>query len=475
MLSTDPPLTCKRQLPSFFYFGVQMYTDIYILCGSGGRNEMPDADAVRPRLRLRRRRQVQIGRRTRRNASATFLRIYNAHITALTDPADSLDPLPGSRRHSHLRDSTVFGVPWSSAEKESFFKAVSRRGRSNVEWVAEDVGTKSVLEVSAYLHLLKHHHDAILQECKMSKGGPEDFGLLSYCHLPAAVEISDVAVSAEQALADSLAQTLATKFHKVEETRLGWSLVTRDTATVIHREVTMTRKDSDQEARDVWYRTAPDLVLLDAQALLDLQDFFHQRLARHTTTATTTTNTTDTSESIVYRATIQDLYERMGNVTRQLVSAATDLAVSRIKAESNPYFSDERKFKGRNQVAVADVLAACDLLGLKQRISEYWDNLTERTIDCPLQTNATDDDDDNDDDEIVLDDDSESTMIDSEEQHDPLEILLDRYDACASAVSENEYRPFLNISIPRPVPHPLTAKEMKEMQRFGMDERYESE
>lgn len=86
----------------------------------------------------------------------------------------------------HFFASEICGVPWSSGEKQRFFRALPRVGRHNAVGLAEEVRSKSVIEVQGYLDVLKKQMERRLATNQRSR-----FQLLLGEDIPAAVEVSE--------------------------------------------------------------------------------------------------------------------------------------------------------------------------------------------------------------------------------------------------------------------------------------------
>lgn len=111
-------------------------------------------------------------KRLRHHYNDQYLKLFNEHTgdTAGT-PITDFDPIQ------------LGAVTWSTLEKEEFFKALSRRSKADVRGIASDVGSKSELEVYAYLRLLE-------DEDMNRNLYADEVQNVAYADIPAAAELS---------------------------------------------------------------------------------------------------------------------------------------------------------------------------------------------------------------------------------------------------------------------------------------------
>ena len=83
-----------------------------------------------------------------------------------------------------LQDSTVLNTVWTAHEKEKFFTALARCGKGNVAEVARRIGTKSLVEVTAYIGLLD-------EETEWRKQSSTKHRVFDMTRVPAAREVND--------------------------------------------------------------------------------------------------------------------------------------------------------------------------------------------------------------------------------------------------------------------------------------------
>lgn len=80
-----------------------------------------------------------------------LLNQYKAEI--LCDDAPDTLSIP-NKRPLNFHDSFVVHTPWTAEEKAKFFTALARCGKGNLSEVAKRIGTKGLVEVTAYVGLL---------------------------------------------------------------------------------------------------------------------------------------------------------------------------------------------------------------------------------------------------------------------------------------------------------------------------------
>ncbi|KUL87008.1 hypothetical protein ZTR_05673 [Talaromyces verruculosus] len=126
-------------------------------------------------------------------------RTIQAYKTLLKDMHVDLDTKTWNKQQN-VTLSTVGLVQWTGKENDTFFTALARKGRGNIGEIAQQIGSKSRLEVADYIEFLEER----LQRHQYS-----ELSLLE-AEIPAAVEISE---ELEEVL-DHFAETLASDEQK---------------------------------------------------------------------------------------------------------------------------------------------------------------------------------------------------------------------------------------------------------------------
>src|SRR5277367_5425639 len=137
----------------------------------------------------------------RRHERVRYTHILNTHTKESLSRIDSLAPVKLKHKPRRLQDSIILNTLWTADEKNRFFTALARCGKGNLAEVARRVGSKSLVEVTAYLGVLDE--ETALR--KLSLLGPRrvyDYGSVS-----PAVEVDDQWVAFEERMALALGKT----------------------------------------------------------------------------------------------------------------------------------------------------------------------------------------------------------------------------------------------------------------------------
>ncbi|KAK9702462.1 hypothetical protein K7432_011236 [Basidiobolus ranarum] len=120
-----------------------------------------------------------------------------------------------------LESSCIFGSIWTGSEKENFFRALQKYGRRDVRRIANNLKTKSYIEVGLYLDLLergateKDGQDSDLEE--------EEEDEMNSVH-PSAQDISTVTLRVEERQANKLLEAEERKAIKRAEKEFNTKL-----------------------------------------------------------------------------------------------------------------------------------------------------------------------------------------------------------------------------------------------------------
>lgn len=445
--------------------------------------------SVRPHLTLKRRHlttslSLANAAKRRKVAGGEYLSFYNAHVAEFSANKDILDDLPG-RSNNELFSSMVLGVPWSKEEKEAFFKSLSRRGKRQVNDIVSDIGgSKSVMEVAGYIHVLDGAYTKLRQEAESKRGDPETLGLLNYIHLPAAAEISESSLAAEHSKSQEIQQYVDAQLQGNRSRNVEWSIIDSITATQADQEMEI----MGEIELETLNQTSPEMVLLNTTKMLKIMQALQQEQREDGRVPTTS----------LYRSTVKDFYEAVVKVTRQLLKTSINQALDRV-IDRSPNKEDNQAVNLRRK----DVVRACRSLGFKTCLQEVTlqhvlddtsnggeEEEEENGVDAEVGDEADNDEDRNNQiDEEHGTEDQSADMYQSEgslendslenalsdpssgEDHE-LTALLDKYDAGHSATIDNHFRQFL-ARAPLPQPEPLSKKELKRLEKYGWDDEYE--
>jgi Myb-like DNA-binding domain len=125
-----------------------------------------------------------------------YSRLLNSESQNTTS---AIDPLSiTANRKKRLHESIVLNTKWTEEEKEKFFTALARCGKGNLQEISRRIGTKSLVEVTAYVDLL--NKETIWR--KQSKRR-KVFDLRT---VPAAVEVDEKWLVFEEKMAAKLAK-----------------------------------------------------------------------------------------------------------------------------------------------------------------------------------------------------------------------------------------------------------------------------
>jgi hypothetical protein len=105
-----------------------------------------------------------------------------------------------ARRRLRLKDSTVFNTLWTADEKDKLFTALARCGKGDLMQVSRRVGSKSLVEVAAYVGLLDEETEWRKKRTKRKRDQ-----VFEHARMPAAVEVADTWLEWEERCAAKLA------------------------------------------------------------------------------------------------------------------------------------------------------------------------------------------------------------------------------------------------------------------------------
>ncbi|EGX46462.1 hypothetical protein AOL_s00109g34 [Orbilia oligospora ATCC 24927] len=247
----------------------------------------------------------------------------------------------------HFPASEVCGVPWSSGEKERFFRALPRVGRYNAVGLAEEVRSKSVIEVQGYLDVLKNQLERRLMANQRSR-----FQLLLGEDIPAAVEVGE---ECETAL-DEEAERMRGYLEKLEEkeNKGKW-----DGGDAVSLEMALETERKEGEVCGE----------LEAkkERLFDLVTWL--RLSERIFMASVYEG--KLGSSAIHKQTLEDLETLVISITRRVVQVIIFQANSRLQ-------NAQTHHKKSREVVCKDVLAALQMLGMPINSEEYWRRLPRK-------------------------------------------------------------------------------------------------
>ena len=291
--------------------------------------------------------------------------------------------------HALLASSRLGGSLWTSHEKNALFTALSKQGSANLKALAQHIGTKSEIEVRAYLLLLQ---DQLYHEYSR----PTSKADLSFVEIPAALEVSTECEAELELAAEALA--LRVEQHEAELARDEFGddwLIDEDTAERIEAQIEQNRLVDDEEDGSLSPGTSGESVIeqsVEERATRTSVDPAAKHLRPGTFLELSRTlfmNNGDHPEAnwhhmeslsdistgpAMYRSVFDDFYNLTLSLTRRLVSASIFQATSRLRAED----ASRRDWEPIPAVRRIDVQTAVDILGMKHDRARYWATAARR-------------------------------------------------------------------------------------------------
>ena len=329
---------------------------------------------------------------------------------------------------------------WSPWEKREFFEALGRQGKSNLSGIASRIGSKSVLEVSQYIHLL--------EEARALRQKHDDHAVLVLSEHPPAVELSQHCCHAQDEAADAISLTQERREQQRESVRWGeyWD-ITPNAAKKLE-------KDAD---------SVDDLQLAFGR-------FFYltkwlqlsQRIFMNSSVPGDNWHFIDDKPPSVWATAFEDFYSVTASVTRRLVQATLFVSMSRIRAKR------ELHPKTKSVVRKKDVEAAIASLGFPQRATQFWAK-SARRLRLDVYVEPLDHDQENDEDpltysevESALEEEGDSDVTSEMPDVLPTDESLSDDLSDGSEVSENERT---DSSLDEEYRH--VEEEMREVLRYS--------
>jgi RNA polymerase I-specific transcription initiation factor RRN5 len=276
-------------------------------------------------------------------------------------------------------DAMIGVSKWSAKEKSMLFAALDRLGRDEVPGIARAIGTKSIPETQAFLHLIQ---DASSKAVKRRNAN------IILEDIPAAVEVGAHCRRRLELAGDALAWYQERYEAKQEQERYGkYWLITPGIADEINQSPLRVKSpDSgvDAEMLDASHdppvpqalQDIPEAELLNASTMLHLSKNYFMNPSPdipypwpHWTDLISEIAT----EPSIYRTAFNDMHALVVSLTRRLVQTIIIQATARIRT------SELRASKGVSLcVRRRDVLTAVDLLGLSRNSRERWRGMARR-------------------------------------------------------------------------------------------------
>ena len=328
--------------------------------------------------------------------SHAYVGILNSDISEA-----ALRYTPPDPSHKTLKKSQFGLVVWTNDEKNHFFALLSRLGRDDIAGIAEELGSKSVLEVRQYVMLLEDAIEARRgggSNFEDSGGGGEGGGMMGgplrpvhVGEIPTAFEISDMGEQMLEGAADALAAIDQRYEEKLERRKWGrWWKITDAVAKELsgialpQSEPTAARpKSSDDENQH--YTKAAKIEKFARFFNLDMMLRLADRVFMNGGMNSDDNWRLVGNEKPSIRATaVEDFYDLTKSITKRLAVTALIMAEQRIRLR----LRKDHNIKAR--VRRRDVRAALASLGMPRDSHRFWRDAARRLrLDvCEVQPRA---------------------------------------------------------------------------------------
>lgn len=282
-------------------------------------------------------------KRQRGELNLSYLELLNQEIQDAAQQSSFGD------QHLLLPASQIGLTYWSAPEKQIFFEAVARLGQHDLPGIAAKIGSKSVAEVSHYLHFLQEAHNARQQQVSRS--------ILELAEYPAAVEISQQCCHAQEEAADEISLKQEAREELREQNRWGdaWD-VTPKVAKKLSRDA------HAQDAANAGSNVPPFAQLFHLSRWLELS----ARMFMNSSVPGNNWNSIDGEPPSMWATTFDDFHSLAVSITRRLVQTTLFMAMSRIRSKN------AMGSKVRDMVQLQDAEAAISSLNMVTKSHVSW-------------------------------------------------------------------------------------------------------
>ncbi|KAF2837276.1 hypothetical protein M501DRAFT_995857 [Patellaria atrata CBS 101060] len=287
---------------------------------------------------------------------------------------------------------------WTAEEKEIFFAALSRWGKSDVPKISEIIGTKSVSQVIEYLGLLQEG----LLELHLDL---DDIQPTDARHIASAAELSENLCNALDIAAESLGWNQLKYEAKQESKKHGdvW-LLTKDIGNQINEYLDFAESGRDEngdssidshddggileqrlsiKSNRARYIQVPAAHLLDLSVWLELSENIFMNSANPDISENWRTVGEQGETPSIYHTAFSDFHNLTVSITKKVVQVSIFQALSRLRGA-------DKIGKEVSKVGITrmDVLGATEILNMKQSSADFWIKAPRR---CGLKvTNVAD-------------------------------------------------------------------------------------
>ena len=264
-----------------------------------------------------------------------------------------------------LQESQIGVTAWSSEEKRVFFSSLARRGRQDIQGIANDIDSKSESEVYVYSDML--HKALVDQQIYEPRKN-----LLGSSELEAALEVRGECCAALDVAAEALSAIQQDEEEKVEKKRhKEVALLTPRIARWVERCTVAPEGGKEEVSKQI-----PAASLLNLMNFLALSKRFFMNSVIAEDNWRSYTEKETGSPSIMYTA-FSDFHALSISITQRLVQSSLFFAMSRLRA-----MSASGQYTPRSHVRRRDVIAALNVMGMKTDAKAFWATAARR---CKLR------------------------------------------------------------------------------------------
>jgi RNA polymerase I-specific transcription initiation factor RRN5 len=295
--------------------------------------------------------------RLRRQHNPKYIEVFNKawQTSGYIDPKETLEP-------SHLG-----AVSWTRQEKLTFFEVVAKCGRHDLARLSQAIGTKSEVEIKAYLEAIQQ----TLNEMNASGLRRHD---VSLPEMSAAIEIGQEMETELEIAADALSAYQEQYDYALGHRQYNESfIVDKKIAETLDAESDARQNEDNGEDGDDSPRpktTPADLFRLST--FCDLSGKFFMRGTGERPFDNWMSIAEDGESPAMTQDFVKDFHTIAVSLVQRLVQTAIFIAKSRLRATTS------RNWNPSHTILQEDVNAALQILNLEKSLWDYWVLLPER-------------------------------------------------------------------------------------------------
>ncbi|ETI27877.1 hypothetical protein G647_00326 [Cladophialophora carrionii CBS 160.54] len=270
--------------------------------------------------------------------------------------------------HGDLPPTQLGATLWHPDEKIKLYRALCRKGRHDLPALAGLVGSKSVVEIKAYLDNLRE----LEADRQRFEAQPKN---VAHAEIPAAIEVGPDCETILNRAADALLAFQEQYDAAAAKESNGMWLIDHELAAELDQRADDTEMQGD----------GPDLASDDEASQIPQRvcSFFHLSAYLELSERLFMNRGSDSPDSWQDIAEegerpsmtldcVTLLYDIVVNFLRRLVQSCIFLAQSRLRA------STTKEYRPSGSVKFEDVAAALDVLGVRRNARSYWVGLARR-------------------------------------------------------------------------------------------------